>query len=108
MIEQERAVRALRHYVEDIPGADLLAMFDTNETRLSALAPEISARWVIAGLLCDEVERKWGMDGISRLINCGRSPDMTDNFLAVIDEYLSINRGNFNHEVRKLIDGDTR
>ena len=67
---------------------------------LTQLAPEISVKSVISGLLCDEVDRQKGIPGVKALIDCGPGDE---NYLRVINELIGVNRGNFDEKVRKLV-----
>jgi hypothetical protein len=56
---------------------------------------------VISGVICDEVERKKGIEGIKQLIDCGYGDE---NFFKCIDELVQINRDNFSKKVTALIE----
>jgi hypothetical protein len=100
MITEHKLQDSLRAYLHAHPTASLWQLFSTNPKIFDQLAPEISVRSVISGLLCDEVERQKGLDGIKALIRCGSGEE---NFFRVIDELIGVNRANFEERVRELL-----
>lgn len=101
MIEQKELVEALKAYLKENPKIDLLELFNKDPKIFKDLPPEVSVKSTIAGVICDEVERKKGMDGIRSLLKCGRGDD---NFFRTLNDLMAINRSNFDPEVRKLIE----
>ncbi len=103
MVEQDRLLSVLARNLQEENKQSLLNLFETNPTFYPEINRRISVRSVIAGLLCREIEKKWGMEGVKQIINCGRKPDSKSNFLKVVDALLSINRENFETEVHQLL-----
>ncbi len=102
MITFDRMINSLSEYVIDNPDDDLLSMFKENKKILSDLAAEVSVRSVISGLLANEVEQKVGIDGILRLINCGKENYILD-YLKAVEELLDIPTKDFDKKVRELV-----
>lgn len=103
MISQSELVMELKKYLRANPGRSLLNLFTKSEKIFNHLAPEISVRSTIASLICDEVEKRKGIEGIFSLINCGRRQKDMSNFFSATQELVGINRQNFNREVSKLL-----
>ena len=103
MITHERLVEELKKYLKKNSEADLYHLFEENVKLFNDIAPEISVRSTISGIIAKEVEAKHGMDGIMKLINAGRK-DKVENYLRVTNELLKINKENFNLKVKELID----
>ena len=103
MVDQDRLSQRLIQRMEDDKDLTLLTLFENNPPFFQDINRRISVRSVIAGLLCHEIERKWGMKGVKQIINCGRKPNSTINFLEEVDSLLGINRDNFNTAVYQLL-----
>lgn len=101
MIEQKELIHYLKSYLKENPKTSLLELFNKNTKIFNQLAPEISVKSTISSLLCDEVERKKGTDGIKELIKCGRGDDI---FFKVLNDLIAINQTNFDVEVMKLVE----
>lgn len=104
MIQQTRMVKALKKYLSENSNLSLLTLFQDKPKIFDDLAPEISTRSVIAGILCDEVEKRKGMDGLNQLITCGRKPDSLTAFFASLDQLIGINQANFDVRVYQLLE----
>ena len=100
MITQQVLVAELRRYLTAHPSVSLWTLFTDNPKILTQLAPEISVKSVISGLLCDEVDRQKGIQGVKALIDCGPGDE---NYLRVINELIGVNRGNFDEKVGGLV-----
>ncbi|MFM7850968.1 MAG: hypothetical protein ACKO96_03420 [Flammeovirgaceae bacterium] len=101
MIEQKELIRHLKTYLKENPKASLLELFNNSPKIFNHLAPEISVKSTVSSLLCDEVNKKKGIEGIKRLIKCGRGDD---NFFKTVDNLIAINQTNFDTEVMKLVE----
>jgi len=100
MIEQKELIHNLKIYLNENPYASLLDLFNKNTKIFNHLASEISVKSTISSLLCDEVERQKGIDGIKALIKCGRGDD---NYFKTVNDLIAINQTNFDTEVMRLI-----
>ena len=101
MIEQKELVNYLKQYIKENPDTSLLDLF-TKDTKLFKHIPEeISVKSTISSLLCKEVEQKKGIQGIKKLICCGKGDEA---FFKTLDELITVNTTNFNKEVRRLIE----
>jgi hypothetical protein len=100
--DQQKLVAVLRQYIKSHASVKLLDLFDKNPNVLAEYGypKPISVRAVISGVICDEVEKQKGTDGIIELIKCGRGDD---NFFKSIEKLLHINRNNFDEKVNKLL-----
>jgi hypothetical protein len=101
MIEQKELVHQLAAYLQKNPKASLLSLFTDNTNLFTQLPPEVSVKSTISSLLCDEVERKKGVDGIRMLILCGKGDD---RFFKTLDELVGINQLNFDQKTKALIE----
>ncbi|MCX6270947.1 MAG: hypothetical protein NTU44_06955 [Bacteroidetes bacterium] len=101
MVEQKELLQELRNYLKANTKTSLLEIFNNDTKIFSNLPAEISVKSTIASLLCDEVERKKGLEGIITLIKCGRGDD---NFFKTLNDLTSINQNNFDIQVMKLIE----
>lgn len=102
MIEQERLVNELKQYLLDNPNTDLWELFESNTRIFNHIAPEISVRYTISGIIATEVLNKKGKDGMLKLINCGRKNLIAD-YLTITDKLIGLNRNNFNLRVKELM-----
>lgn len=100
MIEQKELVQDLKSYLKTKPKPNLFQLFTQDTKIFEKLPAEISVKSTISSLLCDEVERKKGINGIKKLIKSGRGDD---NFFKTLNDLISINQTNFNSEVSKLV-----
>lgn len=103
MITQQRLVTELQNYLSKNPNTSLYELFRDNKNIFKHIAPEISVRSTIAGIIAQEIEKKKGNKAISRLINAGRK-NRLENFLKVVNELIGINKNNFNVKVGKLVE----
>jgi hypothetical protein len=101
MIGQHELVQALKNYLDENPQADLFQLFTSDAKIFKQYPAKVSVRSTMASLLCDEVERLKGKEGIISLIKCGPGDD---NFFKVLNELVSINENNFDTEVKRLLD----
>ncbi len=100
MIEQRELVAFLKNYLKENPTISLFQLFNKDSKVLNSLAPEVSIKSTIASLLCDEVERQKGLEGIKELIMCGRGDAV---FFEMLNRLITINQTNFDSEVKKLV-----
>lgn len=103
MIEQDLLIKELRNYLKENPETNLLSLFQKNLPIYKNLAPEISVRSAITSIICDEVERKKGIEGLMRFNNSKKENIIDDYFLAT-KELIGIDIENFNERVLKLIE----
>ena len=102
MISHKRLVSELKNYLSQNPDTDLFELFSNDTKVFNHIAPEISVRSTISGLIANEVDKKKGKDGILALINAG-SKDRLESYLKLTDKLIGINKDNFNSKVGKLI-----
>lgn len=102
MIEFDQLISELKNYLKANPDTDLYKLFSENVKIYNHIAPEISVRSTIAGLIAKLVEKEKGMDSIFKLINAGRQ-NRLNNFLRVTNELVNINSHNFNRKILQLI-----
>jgi hypothetical protein len=100
--EQKDLVPLLQQYVKAHKDVGLLDLFEKNPDIFAGYGyprPR-SVKSTISGIICGEIERQKGTDGVIELIRCGRGDD---NFFKSIENLVGINRENFDTEVYKLI-----
>lgn len=100
MIEQNELVQSLKNYLKSNPKTSLIELFNKDTKIYNNLSTEISVKSTISSLLCNQVELKKGIDGIKKLIKCGKGDD---NFFKTLNDLISINQTNFDIEVMKLV-----
>ncbi len=103
MITHKRLVNELRNYLSKNPNTNLYELFSNNEKIFNNIAPEISVRSTISGIIAKEIEIKKGNEGITKLINAGRE-NRLESYLKATDELIGINKEDFNIKVKKLIE----
>jgi len=102
MITHKRLVNELKKYLTNNPNETIFELFKENTKIFNHIAPEISVRSTISGLIANEVENKKGKEGIQTLINCGRK-DKLKNYMEAIKGLIGVTEDNFNSKVLKLI-----
>jgi hypothetical protein len=100
MIYQDELIQDLREYLKENPKVSLLELFSKNPNIFIDLPVQVKVKSTIASLLCDEVERQKGNEGIKTLIRCGPAED---DFFNSLSQQIGINRANFDMEVGKLL-----
>ena len=101
-ISHERLVEELKSYLSQNTDTDLFEFFKRNTKIFQHIAPEVSIRSTISGIIAKEVEKQKGIEGILALINAG-SKDRLKSYLKQTNELLGINEANFTVEVRRLV-----
>lgn len=102
MITHARLVKELKAYLAKNPETNLIELFTGNVKIFNHIAPEISVRSTISGMIAHEVEKQKGMEGIFTLINCGRQ-DRENKYFQTTEALLGITRKNFNSRVKELL-----
>ncbi len=103
MISQDRLVTKLDNYLSKNPNTSLYTLFSEDIKIFNNIAPEISVRSTISGIIAQAVETKKGKEGITKLINAGRE-NKIESYLIATNKLIGINKENFNIEVKKLIE----
>ncbi len=101
VITQRRLALALKTYLTDHPDCAVWTLFNDNPKIFNSIAKEVSVKTTISSLICDEVERKAGVDGVKQLLNCGTGDEA---YFKVVNKLTGINLHNFNTEIVKLIE----
>ncbi|MDR0547512.1 MAG: hypothetical protein LBG77_08040, partial [Dysgonamonadaceae bacterium] len=88
-------VSELQKYIKANPDVKLLDLFDKNPDVLAEYGypKPVSVKSIISGIVCAEIEKQKGADGIIELMKCGRGDE---NYFKSIENLLGINRENFN------------
>jgi hypothetical protein len=100
MITVDRLKTDLRSYLKAHPGLDMLALFRQNQRGLFGPAKEISARSTLSAIIAATIEKKYGVDGILKPLNCGAGEA---DYFAVTQSLAGINPANFNQQVAELL-----
>lgn len=100
MIGLELLKDDLRNYLAANPGVDLLIPFRKNQRGVFCPAREISMRSTLSGIIAEYVEKKHGIDGVLKLLNCGAGEE---NYFAATQLLAGINAANFNQRIRELL-----
>jgi len=100
--ELTELIPVLQDYLLSHKGVSLLELLEKSPNVLAeyGYAWPIHVNKVVSGVVCREIEKQKGTEGIIELLKCGRG---NDNFLKATDKLIGINRDNFDKEVYKLI-----
>ncbi|MDR2120229.1 MAG: hypothetical protein LBP64_05060 [Tannerella sp.] len=100
--DQPEMVAALRQYLAEHSEADLLNLFDESPYVLTEYGypKPVYLKYIIAGVICEAIEKQKGVSAIMELIKCGLTED---DFFKATDKLININRNNFDVKVRKLL-----
>lgn len=101
MISVDQLVVELRKYIQQNPDVDLLELFNKRPYIFTEPAPELNIKSLLSALICNDIEKKHGMEGVKKLLNCGRGDD---NFFKVTKELIGLDRSNFNTELIVLME----
>ena len=102
IILQQQLVKELKKYLTKNPDTSLFSLFKNNTKIFSHIAPEISVRSTISGIIANHVEQEKGIDGILKLINAG-SKDRLNSYLKTTNQLIGLNEDNFDQKVRSFI-----
>lgn len=108
MAEQKELLTILKEYLNQNKDTNLLQLFENNfwtDTSgiFENLAPDFIVGRLISSLICDEVHKIHGMEGINQMLTIGSKPNHFDPFLEATNKLIGINRKNFNKKVTLLI-----
>lgn len=107
MIAASELVECLRSYLDGDPPGGAYELF-TNPINIfqplrGEVSPEVldrlSAKSTISSLLCAEIERRHGFEGLLAVLRCGRT---SADFMEAIRETIGVDPSNFDREVRRL------
>jgi hypothetical protein len=95
-------VSVLQQYLQSHKDVKLLDLLDKSPNVLAEYGYPwpINVNRIITGVICEEIEKQKGIDGIIELLKCGRG---NEAFFKSIDKLIGINRDNFDKKVYKLI-----
>ncbi|HEY4322629.1 MAG TPA: hypothetical protein VGN20_01550 [Mucilaginibacter sp.] len=97
MITPKQLMPKLKKYLRQHPEVTPLQLFEQNPP---IFGPTGKVRSLLSSLVCDEVERQKGIDGIKVLIDCDKGDE---NYFRATDGLIGINRSNFNDKLKSLI-----
>jgi hypothetical protein len=97
MITRGQLVAQLKDYLEHHPETSLLTLFEKNPMIFPSKA---KVRSLLSSLICDEIERRAGANGIKELLDCGPGDE---NYFRVTGKLTGITTQNFNQEMRELL-----
>ncbi len=109
MSEQKELIDILKKHVSEHPEVDVLELFEEHFWKDTSgiynhLAPDFKVGRLISSIICDEVKKVHGMDGINQLITSGTSPNHFEPFYRITNQLIGLNRKNFNKKVKKLME----
>lgn len=95
-------IPALQQYLQSHKDVKLLDLFDKKPNVLAEYGypKPIQIHHIISGVICKEIEKQKGTEGIIELLKSGRGDE---NFFKCIEKLIGINRDNFDKEIDKLI-----
>jgi hypothetical protein len=95
-------IPVLQQYLQSHKEVKLLELFEKSPNVLAEYGypHPIHVNRIIGGVICKEIERQKGTDGIIELLKCGRG---NDNLFKATEKLIGINRNNFDKEVYQLI-----
>jgi len=97
MITRHQLVAQLGDYLAHHPEASLLTLFEKNPMIFPSKA---KVRSLLSSLICDDIERRAGANGIRELLDCGPGDE---NYFRVVGKLTGITTENFNQEMRELL-----
>ena len=100
--EQKELIPVLQRYIQSHKDVKLLDLFEQSPDVLAEYGYPwpVHVNRTISGIICQEIERQKGVEGIIDLLNCGSG---FDNLFESIDKLIGVNRNNFEEKVYKLI-----
>jgi hypothetical protein len=100
--ELEELLPALQHYLQSHKDAKLLELFEKSPNILAEYGypHPVHVNRIIAAVICREIEKQRGTEGILEMLKCGSG---NDNLLKVTEKLIGIHRENFDKKVRQLI-----
>ena len=95
-------IPVVQQYLQSHKVISLLDLFDKSPDVLAEYGypKPIHIHQIISAIICKEIERQKGTEGIIELLKSGRGDE---NFFKSIESLIGINRNNFDKEVYKLI-----
>jgi hypothetical protein len=100
MITLKQLKTDIQSYLSAHPDIDLLTPFRQNQRGVFGPAKEISIRSTLSGIIAAYVEKKHGVDGILKLLNCGAGEA---SYFAQTESLAGITALNFNSRIRELL-----
>jgi hypothetical protein len=97
MITRHQLVAQLKDYLEHHHETSLLTLFEKNPMIFPSKA---KVRSLLSSLICDDIERRAGVNGIKELLDCGPGDE---NYFRVTGKLIGITTENFNQEMRELL-----
>jgi hypothetical protein len=97
MITRRQLVAQLKDYLEHHPETSLLTLFEKNPMIFPSKA---KVRSLLSSLICDDIERRAGANGIKELLDCGPGDE---NYFRVTGKLTGITTENFNQKMRELL-----
>ena len=100
--ELNELVSVLQQYLKLHEGVKLIELLEKSPNVLAEYGYPwpIHVNRIISGVICKEIERQKGTEGIIELLKCGQG---NDNLFKSLESLIGINRDNFDEEVYKLI-----
>lgn len=100
--DMEDLLPVLQEYIQSHKDVKLLELLEKSPNILAEYGYPwpIHVNRIIAGVICREIEKQKGTEGILELLKCGRG---NDNLFKATEKLIGINRDNFEEEVHKLI-----
>jgi hypothetical protein len=100
--EQQELIPVLQQYMRTHSEIKFLDLFDKSPNVLAeyGYGHPISVKSIISGIICDEIEKQKGADGIIELLKCGKGDE---NFFKSTDQLIGINRNNFEDKIYELL-----
>ena len=100
--ELDELVTTLQHYLKSNKDVSILELFEKSPNILAEYGYPwpIHVNRIISGVICREIERQKGTEGIIELLKCGRG---NDNLFKATEKLIGINKENFDKQMYKLI-----
>jgi len=98
----DELIPALQNYLLSHKDVSLLELLEKSPNILAQYGYPwpIHVNKIISGVVCREIERQKGTEGVIELLKCGRG---NDNLFKATERLIGINRENFDKEVYKLL-----
>jgi len=98
MIELDQLAQELQMYMKKNPDASLWELFNENTKIFDHISTMISVRSTISGIIVDQIETEYGVEGVLKLVSSGRK-DRVNKYMNVTEELLGLNADNFDEKL---------
>ncbi len=100
IIKFPRLLEELKIYLKQNPSENAFSLFSNDKKIFNEIAPEISVRSTISALILKNIETKFGISGIKKMIEIDMG---IESYLNKTDELIGINEQTFNEKINLML-----